>query len=90
MPFYRERTLNLLGYERLSRGELAEALLIFHLNAETFPGSANVHDSLAEAHLTAGDTWKALELYRLSLEMNPGNRNAAGMIQRIVRPERDE
>jgi len=90
IPFYRERTLNRLGYEHLSRGELAEALLIFHLNAETFPGSANVHDSLAEAYLTAGDTWKALELYRLSLEMNPGNRNAARMIQRIVRPESDE
>jgi hypothetical protein len=90
IPFYRERTLNRLGYEQLARGELAEALLIFHLNARTFPASANVHDSLAEACLAAGDRWKALDLYRLSLEMNPGNRNAAGMIRRIVRPEADE
>jgi hypothetical protein len=87
LPFFRERTLNRLGYEHLSRGELAGALLIFHVNADSFPGSANVHDSLAEAYLMAGDRWKALELYRLSLEMNPGNRNAVRMIRRIVRPE---
>lgn len=59
------------------------ALRFFTLNAESYRGSWNVWDSLAEAHMNSGDTAKAVDLYEKSLEMNPANANAGAMLEKL-------
>jgi CubicO group peptidase (beta-lactamase class C family) len=67
-----ELEINLAGYAPL-RVNIADALTIFGLNARLFPASANVHDSLGEALLVAGDTVRAIASYERALERAPGN-----------------
>lgn len=70
-----EGTLNDFGYQLLEESP-ADALAIFRLNAELFPQSAGVWDSLAEGYLVAGDRERAIEYYEKSLELDPENENA--------------
>jgi tetratricopeptide (TPR) repeat protein len=71
-----EGSLNTLGYALLGEGKAANAVAIFQLNAEQFPESANVWDSLGEGYLATGDKQRAAESYEKSLELDPENRNA--------------
>lgn len=73
---FSEQSFNLLGYRLLGQGKTAAALAIFRLNAEAYPASANVYDSLGEAYLKAGDPAKARENYEKSLQLDPKNTNA--------------
>lgn len=58
-----EGVVNLMGYEALSRGETERALAFFRVNTETYPGSANVWDSLGDALDRAGKREEALASY---------------------------
>lgn len=80
---FTETELNALGYRLMNSGQLEAATRVFELNVESYPNSWNVYDSLAEAHMNAGDHERAMELYERSLEINPGNANATRMIERI-------
>lgn len=82
-PGFTELETNGFGYRLLQRGEVKAAIRVFELNAETYPGSFNVWDSLAEAHRAAGNRERAVELYRKSLEINPGNGNAVNMLEEL-------
>ena len=64
-----EATLNVAGYTLLFGGRVADGLELLTLNAEAFPTSANVYDSLADAYLAAGDRAKALDLTKKAAEM---------------------
>lgn len=64
-----ERTLNLAGYVQLLTGRVPEAIELFTLNLESFPNSANAHDSLADGYLAAGDRKRALELTQRALAL---------------------
>ena len=75
--------MNVFGYALMGSGNLEAATKVFELNAESYPSSWNVWDSLAEAHMNAGNNEKAIELYEKSLAINPGNTNATQMIARI-------
>jgi tetratricopeptide (TPR) repeat protein len=81
--FGTEEVLNSLGYEQLGKGLVDDAINLFALNTEHFPGSANAWDSLAEAHRKAGHRDLALEYYRKSLELDPENHNAAEMLKEM-------
>lgn len=70
-----EASLNVLGYEFLFGEKVDEAIEVFKLNAEEFPESWNVYDSLGEAYLTKGDKKKAKENYEKSVKLNPNNEN---------------
>jgi CubicO group peptidase (beta-lactamase class C family) len=78
-----EQRLNGLGYQLLGRGLVREAIALFQLNVEFYPGSWNVYDSLGEAYLKNGDTELAVRNYTRSLELNPGNTNAAKALEEI-------
>ena len=80
---FTEPEVNALGYHLMSQGRLEAATRVFELNVESYPDSWNVYDSLAEAHMRAGNDARAIELYERSLEINPGNTNATQMIERI-------
>lgn len=80
---FTELEMNRFAYGLLQNGQLPAALRAFELNAESYPTSFNVWDSLAEAHRAAGHREKAVELYRKSLEINPGNTNAVRVLEEM-------
>jgi len=82
-PTFTEIEMNVFGYSLLQQGQVAEAIRAFTLNAESYPDSFNVWDSLAEAHKAAGHRERAVELYRKSLALNPGNTNAERMLREL-------
>ena len=84
-----EAELNALGYRYLRSGRMAEALAVFEINAEAFPRSWNVWDSLAEAHLAREEQDKAEEFYKKSVELNPENQNGRRQLS-IIRGNRLE
>ena len=78
-----EASLNGLGYRLLGIKKIPEAITIFRLNAETYPRSANVYDSLAEAYLAGCDREQAIRNYQRSLALNPQNGNARDQLKRL-------
>ena len=52
-------------------------------NAEEFPLSGNVWDSLAEAYLTSGNKVLAEIYYRKALELDPQNANALEKLAKL-------
>ncbi len=79
-----DRALNGFGYEVLRNNDTDGAIKVFKMNAEAFPESANVWDSLAEAYMKAGDMMQAKKYYQKSLELDPLNQNAKEMLKKIA------
>lgn len=79
-----ESDLNGWGYRLLSQSRVKEAIEIFKLNAETYPNSANVYDSLAEAYLFGGDKQSAIENYKKALELDPASESARKALQALT------
>ena len=63
--------------------KVREAIEIFKLNAETYPQSNNVYDSLGEAYMTNGDKELAIRNYQRAVELNPQNTNAIEMLKKL-------
>lgn len=78
-----ENSLNNFGYYLLEKKENSGAIQVLKLNAETFPESSNVWDSLAEAYLKSGDTQKARENYEKALTLDPKNQDAKEMLKKL-------
>ena len=78
-----ENQLNALGYRLLGVKKVREAIEIFNLNAETYPQSANVYDSLGEAYMINGDKELAIRNYQRAVELNPQNTNAIEMLKKL-------
>jgi tetratricopeptide (TPR) repeat protein len=93
-PRYRyynfEEQFNRAGYNLLGDNQLQSALFVFELNAELFPESANVWDSLAEAYWKAGNKEKAIQYYQKAISLDPEGSvgdNARNMLKRIKAEE---
>ena len=76
---------NSLGYRLLGQGKARDGLTIFQLAVWAYPASANLQDSLADAHLAVGDAanariaiQRAIELAASDPGLNDGDR--AGFI----------
>jgi pimeloyl-ACP methyl ester carboxylesterase len=82
--FFRESTLNTLGYQQLEAHHIPEAIALFKLNVEIYPGGFNTYDSLAEAYMAQGDRAAAIANYRKSLALNPDNTNAVQMLKGLA------
>ncbi len=78
-----ETRLNTLGYQLLRGGQPEDALAIFQLNAEMYPESANVYDSLGDAHKALGHPAAALRQYRAAFELNPRMRGLQARIDSL-------
>jgi tetratricopeptide (TPR) repeat protein len=78
-----EGGLNGLAYWLVEIERVPLALEVFQLNTELFPQSWNVHDSLAEGLLKAGDRAGAIASYERSLRLNPENANGKHMLEQI-------
>lgn len=81
---FSESELNELGYQLLGMNKTQDAIEILKLNAEAFPSSWNVYDSLGEAFMKNGNRELAIENYRKSLELNPKNSNAEDMLKKLA------
>jgi uncharacterized membrane protein len=79
-----ESDTNALGYALLGKGANESAIQVLRLNAETHPRSANVHDSLGEAYLAAGNKALAIESYRKALAIDPKLKSALAEMQRLT------
>jgi glyoxylase-like metal-dependent hydrolase (beta-lactamase superfamily II) len=81
--YFGENDFNALGYRLMGSGKIDEAIEVFKLNIEAFPGSWNVYDSLAEAYMTKGVNDLAIKYYKKSIELNPENNNAKEIVKRL-------
>jgi len=81
--YFRESTLNTLGYQQLNSKHTQEAIALFKLNVEMYPGGFNTYDSLAEAYMIQGDREAAIKNYRKSLALNPDNTNAVNKLKEL-------
>jgi len=79
--------LNRIGYALLHRGRIDDAIQVWELNAQEYPGDWDVHDSLGDGYAAAGPAraGDALASFRRSLELNPQNAHAREMIERLQR-----
>ncbi|MEJ7733147.1 MAG: alpha/beta hydrolase-fold protein [Polyangiaceae bacterium] len=58
-----EELLNQLGYQLMQGSKLDDAIAVFQRNAERYPASANVYDSLADAYENKGQLDLAVTNY---------------------------
>ncbi|MCC6540478.1 MAG: alpha/beta fold hydrolase [Bryobacterales bacterium] len=79
-----ESALNEWGYALLKKNDKENALAVFKLNASLHPGSANVHDSLAECYELTGDRTRAVAAYRRALEIDPQSKHALERLKSIA------
>jgi CubicO group peptidase (beta-lactamase class C family) len=79
-----EGELNGLGYTLLGTGDVAGAIQVFELNAQQYPGSSNVFDSLGEAYARANRREDARKAYARVIALDPGNANARAMLQGLT------
>jgi uncharacterized protein len=67
-----EGMVNQIGYQHLAAEQFDEAIAAFRVNVENYPESANVYDSLGEAHERRGDLENARALYAIAVEKSAG------------------
>jgi Alpha/beta hydrolase family len=72
---FAEYQLNWFGRTLLEQDKQADAIAILELNAEQFPNSFDVYDSLGDPYLHMGDKQAAEQSFRRSLQVYPGSDN---------------
>jgi CubicO group peptidase (beta-lactamase class C family) len=86
-----EAALNQLGYTLLYSlqypGHEKDAIGVFQRNAQEFPQSSNVYDSLAEAYMKVGEKDLAIANYEKSLQLDPKNQNAVEQLKKLRAPK---
>ena len=80
---FKESQLNQFGYQLLQIGKIDQAIALLKLNAETYPESFNVYDSMGEAYMIKGNKAEAIANYEKSLKLNPKNKNAEDNIKKL-------
>jgi tetratricopeptide (TPR) repeat protein len=80
---FNEGTLNQLGYQLLTNGQMQEAIQAFRMNVEQYPKFWNCYDSLAEAYMKTGQKDLAIQNYTKSIELNPDNKNGMEMLKKL-------
>lgn len=79
-----EDEINDLGLRLLyNKKDNKTAIEVLKLNAEMFPQSFNVWDSLGEAYYQAGEKEEAVKNYEKSLQLNPANEGGKRMLEKI-------
>jgi len=78
-----ESYLNRFGYELLAMGSTKDAIEIFEINVEAFPGSWNAYDSLGEAYMEDGKKELSIKNYEKSIRLNPDNTNAKEVLKKL-------
>lgn len=66
-----EREINEIGYAYLAKMDYGRAIEILLANAQRFPESVNVYDSLGDAYERKGDVGLAVKNYEKALKLTP-------------------
>lgn len=82
---FSEPAINLLGYQLLGEKEPDAAVAVFRMNAEMYPDSSNVYDSLGEGLAALDKKDEAIKAYAKSLELDPKNRNAVQWLDKLTK-----
>jgi hypothetical protein len=80
---FKENQLIMLGYQLIQSGKNDDGIKILKLNAEVYPNSASVYESLGQAYAYTGNTEQALENLKKCLSINPDNKSAAEAIKKL-------
>lgn len=78
-----EGPMNRLGYALLQNKRPADALEVFKLNAESFPRSANVFDSLGDGYQAVGNRDLAIQSYEKALAIDPNFSSSRESLNRL-------
>jgi tetratricopeptide (TPR) repeat protein len=78
-----EAPINRAGYWLLERKRVQEAIDLFKLNAEYYPKSANVYDSLGDAYAAAGNKEEAIKAYSKALAIDPTYPSSLDALKRL-------
>jgi len=81
-----EQQLNGLGQELLGEKRVSDAIAMFELNVEAYPGGFNAWDSLGEGQLAGGDTTAAIRSFEKSVALNPANAHGVEVLKQLRRP----
>lgn len=73
--------LNTYAYQLANQGKMDEAVRMFELNAKRHPTDPNVHDSLGEGYMMAGNKDAAVKSFKKSLSMKPNDGTKANSIK---------
>ena len=73
-----------LGYQWLTAGRIAHAILLFQMNAESYAADANAQFHYGEAFRHTGQPDGAATQYRLVLELQPGHPTAAARLAEVT------
>ena len=82
-PVIREQSINRLGYTFIRKKNYNTALEIFKINAELYPKSSNVFNSLGEVYFLKKDTVTAIVNFKKALSINPENRSSKRFLIKI-------
>jgi tetratricopeptide (TPR) repeat protein len=80
---FAEQQMNSVGYAYLNRRQVKEAITLFQMNVEAYPGSSNAYDSLGEALMADRQYVFAVRNYARSIELNPGNENGRKKLEEL-------
>ena len=80
-----ETETNLLGYALLRDGKAKDAVVVFQLNVEGYPRSANTYDSLSDGYLAMGNKEEALKYAQKTLDMLDKDPNATPEFKQRLR-----
>jgi dienelactone hydrolase len=80
-----EAEMNQLGYQLLQADNTQDAVAVFRMNVEAYPGSANVYDSLSDGYLAMGNKEEALKYAQRAIEMLDKDTNATAEFKQAVR-----
>lgn len=84
-PVINQRRINRMGYNFIRNNNYDSALEIFKINAELYPNSSNVFDSLGEVYFLKKDTATAISYFNKALAINPENRNSKRFIKKLTK-----
>jgi tetratricopeptide (TPR) repeat protein len=78
-----EGSLNDFAAQVLANNDTSGAIQVLQINAEQFPQSPGVWDSLADAYVKAGNLKLAQESCEKALKLNPTDERAKGLLKKI-------
>jgi hypothetical protein len=78
-----EAEINTIGYRLAALNKMDQAIEIFKINTELYPGSANTFDSLGEAYANAGRRDEAIKSYEKALAIDPTFASSVEALQKL-------
>jgi hypothetical protein len=75
------------GYELLLSNHLAESIDVLELNAQLFPDSGGVYQSLGEAYAKAGKKDLAIQNFNKALDKNPTDAELKRKLEELQKPD---